>query len=260
MGRLSEAIERRAFGGWEGVHTTAFSRHEEPEGTWVLKMLTSAILLLFPFFDEMPELESLEAIRSPRARRSAIRFYLGTLRRHLYLDARRGGERTLLVKTVLFPSRIEAVMEAIPDIRFIYLLRDPRRSVASAVSMFTMPWKAHSPGMVGPTPEAARLADVFINGYRKYSEARAITPPERWLTVDFRRMIAEPVETGRDIYGFLGFDLGSEGEERLRKAAEIARGRRGTHRYTLEQFGLTPEYVAQALPEAVAEATRTVTA
>jgi hypothetical protein len=253
VGRLSEAVERRAFGAWDDVHTTAFSRHEEPEGPWVLQMLTSAVFLLFPFFDEMPELESLEAIKNPRARRRAIEFYTGTLRRHLYLDARRGNDRTLLVKTVLFPSRIEAVMAALPDIRFVYLIRDPRRTVASALSMFTMPWKVHSPAMVGATPETRRFAEVFVEGYRKYFAARASTPPERWLTIDFANMTADPEAAIRRIYGFLDIFREHEVAERQAETAEAARLRRRAHQYTLEEFGLTPDEIGRALPDALAE-------
>ncbi|MFV1987317.1 MAG: sulfotransferase [Gemmatimonadota bacterium] len=254
IGKLTAWVETRAFGGWDDVHGTAFARHEEPEGTWVLKMATPAVYLLFPFFDEMPELESLELLHSERARCSAIRFYLGTLRRHLYLDARRGVERTLLVKTVLFPSRIEAVMEALPDIRFVYLMRDPRRTVASALSMLTMPWKVHSPGIVGSTPETARFADVFIEGYRKYLRARAETPPERWLTIDFADMTGDPDDAVRRIYDYLDLDLDDHLAERLRVAARTADNRRSMHRYTLEQFGLTAGDIERALPEVVAEA------
>lgn len=254
LGRLSAAIETRAFGGWEDVHTTAFSRPEEPEGLWVLKMLTPAAYLLFPFFDEMPELESLESLRSPRARDSAVRFYVGSLRRHLYRDARRGRSRRLLVKTVLFPSRIEAVMEALPDIRFIHLIRDPRRTVASALSMFTMPWKVHSPGMVGATPETARFAQVVIDGYRKYQRGRAETPPDRWLTLDFIDLIRDPDASVAGIYSHLGLEPGEDFTARVRAEGNAARARRSAHRYTLEQFGLSPEDIERALPDAVAEA------
>jgi len=254
IGRLTSAIEARAFGGWGNIHETAFARHEEPEGTWVLRMFTPAAYLLFPFFDELPEIESLEAVRSERVRRSAVRFYTGTLRRHLYKEARRGRDRTLLVKTVLFPNRIEAVMEAIPDIRFIYLIRDPRKTVASALSMFTAPWKVHSPAMVGATPESARFAQVFIEGYRKYARARASTPADRWLTLDFADMVAAPDRAVRRIYSHLGLDLRDELARQIRDAGVAAREGRNRHHYTLEQFGLTPAAIAAALPEVVAEA------
>lgn len=252
VGRLAAAIDRRAFAGWDDVHATSLTRHEEPEGIWILKMLTPAAFLLFPFFDELPELASLENVRSDRARRSAVRFYVGSLKRHLYLQSRRRGERTLLVKTVLFPSRIEAVMEAIPDIRFVHLVRDPRRFVPSALSMLTMPWKVHSPRMVGATPESRRFAEVFIDGVRRYARAREATPPARWLSIDFDYFISGPGETVGRIYNHFGMDLDEEFRTRVRAAAEVAQGRRSVHRYTLEEFGLSAGELEAALPDVIA--------
>ncbi len=75
FGRLMNRIERKAFAGWDDVHATALGRHEEPEGTWVLRTLTPAIYLLFPFLDELPELADLGAVKSERVRRCAVRFY-----------------------------------------------------------------------------------------------------------------------------------------------------------------------------------------
>ncbi|MDX1392919.1 MAG: sulfotransferase [Gemmatimonadota bacterium] len=253
LGRAAVAIQRRVFGGWQGIHETALARHEEPEGLWALRMMTPAVYLLFPFFDELPELSSLEAVRGDRARRAAIRFYVGSLRRHLYLADRRTPGRTLLVKTVLFPSRLRAVCSALPDIRFVQLVRDPRRTIPSALSMLTAPWKAHSPRMVGATPETRMFANVLLDGIAAYAAARDRTPAERWLTLSFEDLVADPGATVERVYDFLGLVSDSALNERRERAAEEARRTTRAHSYSLADFGLSAADIEDAASRAMFE-------
>ena len=70
--------------------------------------------------------------------------------------------------------------------------------------------------------------------------ARARLGDERFLDVHHRQMIADPMGTVRRIYDFLGLELRSPVEQRIREWQEANQsGAHGTHRYTAEQFGLT---------------------
>jgi hypothetical protein len=153
------------------------------------------------------------------------------------VEAVRGRERSSLVKTVLFPSRIEAVTEAMPDVRYIYLIRDPRKRVPSALIMFMAPWKVHSPLMVGTTPETARFAQVFVDGYRKYASVRARMPSAQWLTVDLADLVGAPGGAVRRIYDHLGYELGPRLAGRLGTAAREARDSPSGHAGAVRSHG-----------------------
>ena len=182
LSKLRKAADKNYFGAWEGLHETGFNQDEEDEALWALAFTTPAIWLVLPFPEQFDHLRFVEKL--PEAKRARlIEHYRDCVRRHLYADP----GKTLLGKNVLLPGRFEIVTSALPDARFIHVLRHPYEAIPSTLSLFTVPWRWHSPELPLNGPEAHALAQLTIDYYRflhekaQESEARGTAGSSRHL-------------------------------------------------------------------------------
>jgi len=78
--------------------------------------------------------------------------------------------------------------------------------------------------------------------------ARERADASRFVDVDYREFLSEPLKTARNVYDALGLELLPESEAALREhAGQNPQNRHGKHTYTLEEYGLTPERVRERL-------------
>lgn len=231
---LVKRLEGWAFSGWRGIHHTALDEAEEDELLFVYTALSPALVLLFPFLDDLEHAAFVDDLPQPVQRR-LMRWYLETLRRHLY---RVGDGRTLLAKNALVAGRLFSMLEVMPDMRVIHIVRDPTESIPSALSMFTRPWKALAPSRAGATEQSRRLAGIIVRYYRRMAKLREELPPQQLVEVGFEELTGDPRATVSRIYDQLGLELTDEVRQALDEAAERSRNHKSRHRYDLEEFGL----------------------
>jgi hypothetical protein len=241
--RLLRRFERRVFKGWKGIHALGFNRAEEDEMLFVYTLLSPGIYLLFhsikalrhvSFADQLPE----------RKRRRLMRYYRGTLQRHLYAN---GPDKVFLDKNTLFCGRIHCVLDAFPDARVVYLVRHPCEVVPSFVSMFYTGWHAHSPDIAKDGAPSQELADVAMAFYELMLEARAELEAKGVVTVRYTELVADPKAVVERVYDRFGLPMGDALRQRLEAATDQAREYRSEHHYTLEEYGLTRQGVAARL-------------
>lgn len=247
--RLADWISRRAFAGWEGIHHTGLDRAEEDEMIWLFPLLSPAITLLFPWPADFPE--SFFVDRLPAGARSRMAgYYRRFLQRHQHAH---GGGRTLLAKNALLAGRVETVLEAVPDARFVWLVRDPAEAIPSMLSMFTVPWRVHSPGVALDGPEVRAFADGAVAYYRRLHALRAELGPDRVIAIRYDDLVADPGAQVERIYREFGVEL--TGDVRRALVNELARTRshRSGHEYSLEQFGLSRAWVRDQLRDVCEE-------
>jgi omega-hydroxy-beta-dihydromenaquinone-9 sulfotransferase len=242
-GTLSR-VDRRLFGGWEGIHPMGLDQTEEDEALFVYAAASPAFFMMCPALD-VPAWRSVDDL--PRAERDRIMaFYLGSLRRHVHSS---GGGRRLLLKSTLAAARLDALLEAFPSSQFIHLVRHPYETVPSALSMFSVVWRTHLLGMPRDAPEVRAFARLMMGYYRRYAELGHRLPPERFITVRYEDLVADPVGVVAQVYHHLGLPMAPAFERRLMEAAHGARGHRSGHQYGLQDFGLEPEEVYAELAD-----------
>jgi hypothetical protein len=241
--RFAGWISHRGFAGWEGIHHTGLDRAEEDEMVWLWPLLSPAIALLFPWPADFPE--SFWPDRLPAGQRSRLaRSYLRCLQRHQYVFGR---GRTLLAKNALLAGRVETVLEAVPDARFVWLVRDPAEAIPSMLSMFTVPWRAHSPQVSLDGPEVRAFAEAGAGYYRRLHELHGELGPERVLAIRYADLLADPDVQLERIYRHFGLEWTDEVRRAIAGELAGARGHRSTHEYSLEQFGLSRGWVRDRL-------------
>ncbi len=243
---IMRRLDRVFFGGWEGVHGMGLGRTEEDEGLFLFNFATPALYMLFPFFREVPSLRFGD--RLPEWKRNAIaRCYLGSLKRILYHG--KAGSRTLLIKSVLFHSRMELMLRLFPDARVVYLMRDPGDALPSTLNMFTAFWRVHSPDIPNDSEVTREWARLCVEFYRSFHRKRGLIDPSRLITLRYTDLVADPVGAVQRVYDAFGMHLGESYGERLDEEAMLNHEYRSRHEYSLEEYGITPEWIAGELRE-----------
>lgn len=252
MGRVAERfllapINRLFFGQWDGIHVVGFHQSEEDEAMWILPWLTPAMLVFFPFIDQLKDQYYVDKL--PRSQQLKVNRYLKrALQRHMYAS---GQGRTLLAKNAVAGYRIERYLEVMPDMRIIHLYRHPYESIASALSMFSKKmWEIHSPQCAGATPEVKAAAELWCEHYLLQMKLRDQVPPERYIEFAYSDVAADPKGTVEKIYACFGLSISAEFQQTLEREASRAGRFESQHDYSLEEFGISKEWIYERLKPA----------
>jgi omega-hydroxy-beta-dihydromenaquinone-9 sulfotransferase len=247
LGRPLERVvtwaERRWFGGWDDLHRLRFNQPEEDDGFFVYTFLTEAVFLLFLHVDELWEAGFQDAL-PPAKRRKVMGFYRSCLQRRLFTS---GPDKTILSKATQSSGAVESLLEAFPDARFITIIRHPYESVPSHVSVFWPAWRAHSPELKKDGPESLAYSRLAVRWFQHLFEFRRKVDPQQYYCIDYRDLTRNPQGTIEQVYRHFGWPLSDTFRARLAAASQQQSGYKSKHRYTLEEFGLTKEYIQQEL-------------
>ena len=160
-----------------------------------------------------------------------------------HLQWRHRGERWVL-KAPAHSFSLEALIACYPDARFIQTHRDPVQVIGSVGSLDAI--------LRGAFSDDIRLERIGSEAVEQWAEAasRVIAArdhdlEDRFHDVYYSDLVREPVETVRRLYARLGFAWSKEVEARMRRfLVDDQREANGVHQYSLAQFGLTPDMIA----------------
>jgi hypothetical protein len=191
-------------------------------------------------------LEDAEMIEKDRRR--LMRFYKSCLQRHIYAT---GPRKTLLTKNTPLSGRIDSVLAAFPDARIISIIRHPNESVPSHVSPCYQVWQVHSPEIAKDSPESKTYAMLAVQWYRHLFGNPGRFNRQRHICILYDDLVAQPVQTVERIYRHFGLQMNNSFRERLEKATTKSREYRSNHRYSLEEYGLSKEWIRQELGDLI---------
>jgi hypothetical protein len=249
LGHPAEKIlgwcEKKWFGGWDDKHKMRLNHPEEDDALFLYAFASEAIYMLFPFVRELWEAGFPDAL-PPADRRQLMRYYRSCLQRHLYAN---GPALTLLSKATQSSGTVEALMEEFPDARFVTIVRHPYKSVASHVSLFVPVWQAHSPDIAKDGPVSKAYAGLAVAWYKHLFQFRRKIAPDRYYCIDYRELVRHPRATIEQVYAHFGWKVSPELHAKLEHATDRQRDFKSTHEYTLEEFGLSKEWIQAELGE-----------
>ncbi len=142
-----------------------------------------------------------------------------------------------VVKTPHHALAVDAIAEVYPDARFVWTHRDPATCIASTASI--------SCGLGSTFSDAdhrraagALWTRMLIEMYERTEDART-RHGDRFVDVDYRSLVADPLATTAKLYDDLGMELSAEAEQRMvAHTAEHRQHRFGKHEYDPADFGL----------------------
>jgi len=243
--RLLGWCEKKWFGGWDDMHRMRLNQPEEDDALFLYAFASEAIYMLFPFVKELWEAGFPDAL--PREdRRKLMRYYRSCLQRHLYAN---GPTLTLLSKATQSSGTVEALVEEFPDARFITIVRHPYQSVASHVSLFVPVWRAHSPDIAKDGPVSRAYAGLAVEWYKHLFQFGRQADPARYHCIDYRELVRHPRETIEQVYAHFGWHISPALRAQFELATDRQREFQSRHEYTLEEFGLSKEWLQAELGE-----------
>lgn len=245
LARLLCWCERKWFGRWDDRHKMRLSQPEEDDALFLYAFESEAIYLLFPFVKELWEAGFPDALPA-EGRRRLMAYYRSCLQRHLYAN---GPTKTLLSKATQSSGTVESLREAFPDARFITIVRHPYKSVASHVSLFVPAWQAHSPGIAKDGPVAKAYARLAVEWYRHLFRFQTHIEPSRYYCIEYRELVRDPRAAVEKVYAHFGWPMSKGLQARLDEATRRQRKFTSTHKYTLEEFGLSKQWIQEELGE-----------
>ncbi len=243
--RVIYQLSDRGLKGWKDIHKTSLKEAESDEMLFVYTLLSPLMALLFPYFETMPY--ALFVDRLPAAKRERLMaYYLSCLKRHLYAT---GPDKILLEKVALIAGRLQSILQTLPDMRLVHLIRHPYQSIPSLISMFAIPWKTMAPKAAKRAETFHALAEMIFDYYRHILEIKKILPAEQFLEIYYDDLVANPRLAVEQIYTHFKLPLDVMYCRFLAEASEQAGIYKSKHHYSLEEFGLNKQQVYTELKE-----------
>lgn len=245
LGWIVGWAERRWFGGWDDKHKLRLNQPEEDDGFFVYTFLTEAVYLLFLHVEELWEAGFMDAL-PPGKRRKVMAYYRSCLQRRLLAS---GPDKTMLSKCTQSSGAVESLLEEFPDARFITIVRHPYESLPSHVSVFWPVWRAHSPELPKDGPVSKAYASMALEWYKHLFRFREKVRPEQYYCIDYRDLTRDPLGTLEKVYEHFNWTMSEAFREELAAANQRQREFKSKNLYTLEEFGLSREWIQSELAE-----------
>jgi hypothetical protein len=135
---------------------------------------------------------------------------------------------------------IRSLFETYPDARVVWTHRDPFKAMGSLCSLVS---KSHSGYCT--EPDLAGIGASYpdeMAGHLNHMLDAARERPEQIYDLSYASLMRDPIGNMRALYHWLGDELTSEAEQRMRGWLEAnPQGKFGKHEYNLEKFGLDVE-------------------
>ncbi len=228
------------------VHKIALRAPEEDEylllHLWsTLKTWTFSAMLeeaeRYTYFDEqVPQ----------RERRRIQKFFHRCLQRHLY--AHDAADQVYLSKNPSYSPMIETLLELFPDVRFIYLARNPLEMIPSYISLTEEEWQ-----ILGDPPEPYMSRDWIMEmAYHWYTYPLgrfSELPEDQYVVVNFHRMVDHAEVVVNEIYERLNLEMGAGFKKFLHERAMAARQHESEHDYALREMKLSRQEILTEFKE-----------
>lgn len=172
----------------------------------------------------------------------SYRYYRDLLK---LLDWQRPGERWLL-KSPAHLWALDALVDLFPDCCIIQTHRDPCEILASYCSMMAALMSTRE------SFDKAELGRAVLDHLAKLLgrglAVRDRADKARFIDVDYRAFVADPMVTAERIYSHFSLPLSGPTADALRRhIAANPQSKHGRHSYSLDEYGLTPALVRTRL-------------
>jgi len=164
-------------------------------------------------------------------------------REHLQIFQAEQPARRLTLKAPIHTANVDALLEAVPNVRLVQLHRDPVQAISSVNSLF---YTLHR--TVTDDLDLARLGranlEFVARGIERNLEARRALPPDLICDVYYADLVADPLAVVRRIREHHGFDFDSAYAQRIEAyLRDNLQHKHGRHRYSSADFGLSDDTI-----------------
>jgi hypothetical protein len=154
-----------------------------------------------------------------------------------------------LLKAPFHLGYIDALLDVFPGARVLQTHRDPLETIPSAASMYRALWELNT-DHVDAHEVGRQVCERYSWALERCMRSRERLPEGTFLDVAYRDVQADPLAQAGRVYEWLGMEESAEAVRAMEAwLADNRRDQRPPHRYTLEEFGYTPEGLAAEFSE-----------
>ena len=242
LGRLAERFDDWRYGRARHMHVMGLGLPEEDDISLFYSMASGFWMTKIPW---MGELDFYYVDKWPEEKRRRLTtFYRELVRRQLCLN---GGDKYHLSKNPYWTGRVEALIAAFPDARFIVNMRDPRATIPSLLKLNQSAWKR----LDWSTERQQESIDVLIEqswyNYRHPLEVLAAHPEVRSTILEYGDLTADPAAAIEAVYRDLELPMSEVFRQRLSEGSKREKKHSTRFKYSLEEFGLEPDLIRNQL-------------
>lgn len=138
---------------------------------------------------------------------------------------------------------LDSLLSVFPDASVVQIHRPLKQVVPSAISLV----KAHRQLYNRADHDGWRdlpldTIELLKSMLERAADARSRLPADRFLDLDYRQLVDDPVATVKRIYDRFGYPYGEDYERKMRAYLDaFPKSKFGRHRYSLGEYGLTEE-------------------
>ncbi|MGC6511449.1 MAG: sulfotransferase family protein [Parvibaculales bacterium] len=150
-----------------------------------------------------------------------------------------------VLKTPGHLMALDAVLEVYPDAKIVMTHRDPVDTVPSYCSMMDTLYRMGSNNISKPM-----IGEFWLDRLHEWTEvfmtARAKADSDRFIDVDYRDLLANPIQVGERVLSLAGFDITDDITAGMADWIEgNKREDRASHKYDIADFDLNNEMVKE---------------
>jgi hypothetical protein len=162
-----------------------------------------------------------------------------------------GTERRWVLKNPSHLFALDALLAVYPDALIVQTHRAPGVAIASVCSLTAQASAGWSGTFTGEVIGRAQL-ELWASGLERFAAERTRHDPAQFFDVRYEDLVRDPLGTAESVYGYFGLPLSGAAADAMRRlaAGDPSQGR-PSHRYTLGEFGLTEETVAERFGPAI---------
>ncbi|HEX9771838.1 MAG TPA: sulfotransferase [Steroidobacteraceae bacterium] len=182
--------------------------------------------------------------------RPAYDYWRRTIQLLQWQKRKRGlsGERWVL-KTPMHLGHVDKILENFPDATFAQTHRDPLATIPSYASLIHELWRGVSDSS-DPIEAGRQTSGTLEHDLKRCLEVRDTLPAGKFIDIDFRDTVQDPVGVVEHIYRHIGLAMTERARREIGEyMASHPREGRPKHEYTMEQFGFTREEIERRFAE-----------
>jgi len=220
------------------IHKIGLTEAEE-DGQVLFHIWSSYDLLAFFPFPQLVKPYIYYDERIPEEERERdVHYYHEVLKKHVFAHH---GKR-YISKNPSYSPKVHTLHKEFPDAKFINLVRSPLQVLPSSISLFSNHFQAYG------DPESEYALQETIIEHSKYwylypHKYLKHLPPDQYICIRYKDLVADPEATVRMIYRRFGFEISPEYAGVLQAEAKKARNYKSKHRYSLKAVGLNKKRI-----------------
>ena len=192
------------------------------------------LLAFFPFPKLIQDYIYYDEMIPAEHKKRDMNYYAEIVRKHVYAH----GGRRYISKNPSHSPKVRTLHHQFPDAKFINLVRNPLQVIPSTISMYSR--HAHAYG--DPEQEYSLQETVIESSKHWYlypHQYLKTLPPEQYIRIDYRELVADPKGVVQRIYDQFGFDISPKFARILAAETQRAKSYKSSHKYSLRKMGLS---------------------